>query len=455
MPRSRDWPRILSAVLLIVGIGLPAAATAQDNAPAPSLDLGTAPGEDTTGPSSEPIQAPTGQRYYVGCDAHGDGNDGKDPSRAWSTIARANQASLQPGDALLLKRGCVWNGPLNLRWSGTGNKPILIGAYGSGERPQVQNAITQIEITGSYLLIDNVKVRSDPDSTQAVCQNNPIGDRTGISFSSGASYDVVQNSVVADLASGVFFTPGSHNNRLVHSELANNKMMFNADPFANDGGGQAILLEGDFNEVGYNRIYGSLACSTRYGIDGTAIEVYGGQNNTIHHNSTWDNANFTELSLPRTANTIYAYNLVNGHSALTIHPGPTGTKAYNNVFYSTGGSGDNGVVCTECSPSVLTFKNNIVWGQGPLSTGGTPLDEGNNIYWASNGSPYLDVGISSTSQIVDPGFVNPGVDFHLSDNSPALAAGTLESVTSGWSLDLSQITVPQRNQPSEGVYELP
>src|ERR1700736_5923862 len=130
MALSRDWPRIAGTVLLIVGVVLPGSVIAQDTAP--SLDLGTPPGRDTTGPSSEPIQPPTGQSYYVDCGANGDGNDGKDASRAWSSLARASSASLQPGDALLLKRGCTWTGPLNAHWSGSSGQPILIGAYGSG-----------------------------------------------------------------------------------------------------------------------------------------------------------------------------------------------------------------------------------------------------------------------------------------------------------------------------------
>jgi len=440
---------VVSVVFGVAAV-IPVAAVAQE---APQLQ--PALNEGSTGPTDEVLAAASGQTYYVDCAVAGDAADGKAPSSAWATLSRANAAELQPGDALLLKRGCAWQGPLNARWNGSGDRPITIGAYGQGDRPLIQNSSTQVVVTGTNQLIDNLRVRSDPDSLDTKCKDNPIGNRTGISFEAGATNNTVRNAVITDLSSGVHFTTRATYNKLLHSELSNNIMMFDADPYKNDGGAQAILLQGDYNEIAYNDIFGSMACSTRYGTDGTAIELYGGQNNSIHHNSTWNNANFTEISLPRTTVNVFAYNLVNGHSAVTVHDGTTRTIVINNVFYSTGGSGDNGVVCAPCSGNVMTFKNNIVWGYGALSTGGTSADEGYNIYWAPNGHPYFDGPISPTSLVADPMFVNPGVDFHVEGDSPALGAGSMESVSLGWQHDLNLTPVPQAGAPSVGVYELP
>jgi len=434
----------------------PADAPADVPQPGP-VDQGFQPltSDTVTGPLTNALAAPTGHSFYVDCASGRDTSDGLAPDRAWATMARASKATLQPGDALLLKRGCTWNGPLELKASGTANQPIQVTAYGAGERPQIQNAAAQILVSGSYVVMDNLKVRSQPDTYDKNCRNNPIGNRTGVSFEATASNNTLQNSVISDLSDGVFFTPGSQNNHLLHNELSNNIMLFDLDPYKNDGGAQAVLVEGDNNEVAYNNIFGSLACSTRYGVDGTAIEIYGGRNTAIHHNMTWDNSQFAEVSLPRTTNNVFAYNIVNGHSGVTVHAGPTATKVYNNVFYSTGGSGDNGNVCAQCSPAVLTFKNNIVWGYGSLSTGGAPVDEAYNVYWAPNGNPFLDFPISSTSRVADPQFHSPGNDFHLQSTSPALNRGTPESIAAGFGLDLSGRPVGQRGAPSLGVYDLP
>src|SRR6266852_7043715 len=48
--------------------------------------------------------------YYLDCLNGSDGNDGLSPSSAWQTIQRVNQAAFGPGDSILLKRGCTWQG---------------------------------------------------------------------------------------------------------------------------------------------------------------------------------------------------------------------------------------------------------------------------------------------------------------------------------------------------------
>src|SRR5690606_17119409 len=57
-------------------------------------------------------QAPVA--YYVDCSAGKDGNPGTSPALAWKSINKANNATLRPGDSLLFKRGCAWQGPLRV-----------------------------------------------------------------------------------------------------------------------------------------------------------------------------------------------------------------------------------------------------------------------------------------------------------------------------------------------------
>ena len=114
---------------------------------------------------------------------------------------------------------------------------------------------------------------------------------------------------------------------------------------------------------------------------------------------------------------------------------------------------DDGVYVYE-NPQVqqaLTL-NNVVWAFGGITTAGMPFDEGYNIYWSSSGSPYLDFALSPTSRIADPRFVNPGLDFHLLPDSPALAAGTQESIDAGWSIDLDGAVLGHTRPITIGVY---
>ncbi len=70
------------------------------------------------------------QRYYVS-NAGDDAADGRTPESAWQTLARANEEALQPGDALLLRRGDLFRGQIRAR-SG-----VSYGAYGAGEKPRI------------------------------------------------------------------------------------------------------------------------------------------------------------------------------------------------------------------------------------------------------------------------------------------------------------------------------
>src|SRR2546422_7924193 len=73
---------------------------------------------------------------YVDCVNGSDGNDGLSPSSAWQTIQRVNQAAFGPGDSILLKRGCIWQGTgFKANGSGSVALPIMLADYGDGQLP--------------------------------------------------------------------------------------------------------------------------------------------------------------------------------------------------------------------------------------------------------------------------------------------------------------------------------
>ena len=74
-----------------------------------------------------------GTTYYLspsGDDTH----PGTSPARPWKTLARASEATLQPGDRLALQGRRTFEGTLNLseRHSGTAERLVRIGSYGRG-----------------------------------------------------------------------------------------------------------------------------------------------------------------------------------------------------------------------------------------------------------------------------------------------------------------------------------
>ena len=113
-------------------------------------------------------------------------------------------------------------------------------------------------------------------------------------------------------------------------------------------------MNGDRNEVAHNTISGSDTFSYDYGRDGAAVEIYGGQGNSIHHNVAVDNHAFSELGDPRTRDNTFGYNLVFSSlpdsTFLVTRGGQDGhgpvanTRLINNTVVMTG-PGSQGFVC--------------------------------------------------------------------------------------------------------------
>ena len=79
----------------------------------------------------------------------------------WKSIAQVNSGttSLNPGDTVFFKRGQQYAGRLTIVQSGNAENPIVYTAYGKGNLPEFDNAISDI-ITlqnRTYVVIDRIK----------------------------------------------------------------------------------------------------------------------------------------------------------------------------------------------------------------------------------------------------------------------------------------------------------
>jgi hypothetical protein len=405
------------------------------------------------------LKAQTSQIYYVDCSGS-DNNSGLSATSAWATLAKVSGLNLGAGDQILLKRGCTWSGQTLVL--GTNKNGAYIGNYGSGALPVISNNVSgkkSVEILGLNITIDGINAVGVAPTVASGCGNNPVGHIVGFDFKNGAAGNILKNSNASGLYAGVYLESGSHNNIIKNNTFTNNIMMSPLDTTAgNDAGAFGVLIWGDDNEISYNTISGSDACSYDYGRDGSVVEIYGGQRNSIHHNTTSQSNAFTELGNSRSADNTFAYNLFTSDQASSIFLNTRGsgtygpvyrTKAYNNTAYLTGAS-SQGVVCSGCGTSILTLKNNIIAAKWKIGYANAPFDESNNIYWL--GSVTNQLPISSTSFITDPKFVNAGAgDFHLQAGSPAINSGSGESLTAGFTVDLAGAAVG--NPPERGVYE--
>ena len=423
----------------------------------------------------EEIRASSGITYFVDCASGNDNNSGRSQADAWKTLSRANRANLQPGDHMLFKRGCAWIGPLEAKWHGTATHPILIGAYGSGTLPIIQDGYTtNVRINGTHLILQDLHVTlSKPPDPDPNCQNQPRGWKAGFSFGSGAAYNTVRASRATRLTIGIYFDQNSHHNKLLNSTITDNNVV---EKLTASGahGATGVSLHGDSNEIGRNYFANNRTICTYNGVvESNSIELYKARNSNIHHNRSIGDRVFSELGTDSSysvENNTFAYNLhISSDSHSTTGArflvtrghghsyGPIlNTKLYNNVVYFTG-SGSKGVTCQKCGTGILLMHNKILWADGEPFSSDAAFVESHNIFWSSNGDPMLrwhGVSKSSASLITDPRFADPAnSNFSLQGSSPAINSGNLDVVGAGYLTDLKGKVIPMGGAVDIGAHE--
>ena len=75
-----------------------------------------------------------GQAFHLDSRAGDDANDGLSPATAWRTLEKASSRTYQSGERLLLRKGCVFQGKLLLRASGSAQQPVIVEAYDGADR---------------------------------------------------------------------------------------------------------------------------------------------------------------------------------------------------------------------------------------------------------------------------------------------------------------------------------
>ena len=78
--------------------------------------------------------------YYVDSAAGKDNNAGTSTSAPWKTLAKVSSHSYAAGDQILLKSGDTWREQISVPSSGASGKPIVFGAYGTGNAPIINGS---------------------------------------------------------------------------------------------------------------------------------------------------------------------------------------------------------------------------------------------------------------------------------------------------------------------------
>lgn len=82
-----------------------------------------------------------GKTYYLS--NNGDDKDNGSRQNPWRSLEKLNASMhlIQPGDSVLFERGGIFFGSLVVRLSGSSQKPVYIGAYGTGEKPVISGSV--------------------------------------------------------------------------------------------------------------------------------------------------------------------------------------------------------------------------------------------------------------------------------------------------------------------------
>lgn len=417
------------------------------------------------GASVTGIPAPAsaaGARYYVSV-AGSDSNPGTSSSAPWKSLAKVNSIVLKPGDIVSFRKGDTWSGGIVANQSGTAAAPITLNGYGSGTAPTVTGGKSGncIRINGSYTIVHGLRAVSCGYAGISV-----TGDR-----------NTVRNSSASGNAVGIKAGYGSDFGKYSGNRLANNNIMNvktlgtncgtpQAVNCNDDSGAFGVLLNGNDNEVFGNTISGSNGASYDYNRDGSAVEIYNGNRNNVHHNVGLDNNNFSEIG--RSSGTadgnIFRYNLARSTCGATCAEatgliargpgspfGPTnGTIFEFNTIYLNGPQ-SQAVVCHASCPASTVIRANVLAGvKSSLWINGSGWTERQNVF---NGP--VNVLPNGTSSTASARFVNPPADLRLTSTSPAIdRAGTSPST-----LDLAGQPVPQNGDctgtaaADSGAYE--
>ena len=105
-------------------------------------------------------------RTFVDCTAAPAGADGT-RAHPLTTLADASSVPLEPGGAILLRRGTECAGTLALTGSGSKSRPALVSGYGDGARPRIaasgEDAVSLLNV--SHVFVDRLEVANPGDGS--------------------------------------------------------------------------------------------------------------------------------------------------------------------------------------------------------------------------------------------------------------------------------------------------
>lgn len=409
--------------------------------------------------------------YYVSAT----GNDSNPGTQAlpWQTLYKVGITNLAPGHQVLFERGGVFPGCLQPATSGTAAKPIVYGAYGSGNKPIIDATQRYAGIVvqrKEYLEFRDLEVRNAKAQGFWFTDGNKnitidrvrVGNNglNGIAVSDAggsitSNYFVIKNTVT-DHNTAMGMALGSLANSLIQGNVATyNCQSLTCGDMCTWCGGIRMTNTTSIGNIVENN-------EASYNTHGVGIWLdFNGPGNIVRYNKTHHNVHgiFNEItsgteiygnvSYSNTGMEISAGIYIEGrHEKPPLSGEAVGNKVYNNTIYGNGGFGlmlQNGGWTRGFTHDNIII-NNIITGtvSGPnLRVGGGAETEYNlfkhnmlgpekpnfvewgwGVYKSTYASWEASYGGDTHSVKIDPQFANsPAGDLSLKPTSAGIDAG--------------------------------
>jgi parallel beta-helix repeat protein len=361
--------------------------------------------------------------YYVS--TTGSDNGSGTQTSPWATINHALEASLKPGDTIMVAPG-TYNEAININTGGSAAGNITLESTVPGGaliRPPA-GSFNAVSINANYVTIDGFDVKGGSGAgiagtgvAHVSVLNNIAHDsgQSGISFVHSDFETIEGNTTYNNASTGYYSGISVWENQNVTGDttttgyrtiIANNTSYNNVTKAGAHSDGNGIIID-DFQSTqtsGHpNYTYPTLVQGNLvYGNGGKGIQVYDSDNVTVANNTAYHNNQDTantgtwrgEISNSGGNNNTFVNNIAVADPK--VNP--------NNTAISN--TSDNGA------------NKNVVWADNITYNGANGQasvnnDGGNSVPTVANGNM---LG-------VDPKFVQSGADFHLQGSSPALNAG--------------------------------
>lgn len=375
--------------------------------------------------------------YFIDSENGNDSDSGRSDSTAWQSHTMAESAGLQPGDVVYFAKGSAWTGGLEINASGAEGNPITFTNWGSGDLPKFSNPDwsdntgNALRFNGNYLIADGLYFHDVPPPASGGFTT--VWKAGALRILPGADHCIVRNCYFDVVPKAV----QSHGE---YTLITKNTMI-----------GQQVLLGSRYwgpigihigignQEISYNTISEFWVTQGHaWGQDGGAMEIDDGRNHKdniyIHHNRTFNNCGFLEISWfydiqKREVNNLrVAFNLSSDYQSIGFFEALMhDSYVDNNTFDRTRQLSYNSAM--EVLLGNPTVRNNLIILEGPYpypsDDGGLHVIHENNWYYQVNnpGQVYFPETAAGNGNPELADFTNGGDnDYHLSESSPLRGA---------------------------------